>query len=156
MKKITKFLDSVMGGIKRTCIAKALAVFAVASIAINANAQAVNAASVSGIGSETGKSLTQLQEAIVTKKDFTDPAKVFFLYNVKTGKFLSAGGYWDTHVALKDYGKQICIVGSTTTMRLAMDITTAEGQYLGFVGDYKDLGTDQIPVRTQVSLLIDT
>ena len=39
MKKITKFLDSVMGGIKRTCIAKALAVFAVASIAINANAQ---------------------------------------------------------------------------------------------------------------------
>ncbi len=142
MKKITKFLDSVMGGIKRTCIAKALAVFAVASIAINANAQAVNAASVSGIGSETGKSLTQLQEAIVTKKDFTDPAKVFFLYNVKTGKFLSAGGYWDTHLALKDYGKQICIVGSTTTMRLAMDITTAEGQYLGFVGDYKDLGTD--------------
>lgn len=142
MKKITKFLDSVMGGIKRTCVAKALAVFAVASIAINANAQAVNAASVSGIGSEKGKSLTQLQEAIVTKKDFTDPAKVFFLYNVKTGKFLSAGGYWDTHVALKDYGKQICIVGSTTTMRLAMDITTAEGQYMGFVGDYKDLGTD--------------
>ena len=142
MKKITKFLDSVMGGIKRTCIAKALAVFAVASIAINANAQAVNAASVSGIGTEKGKSLSELQEAIVEKKDFTDPAKVFFLYNVKTGKFLSAGGYWDTHVALKDYGKQICIVGSTTTMRLAMDITTAEGQYMGFVGDYKDLGTD--------------
>ena len=142
MKKITKFLDSVMGGIKRTCIAKALAVFAVASIAINANAQAVNAASVSGIGTEKGKSLSELQEAIVENKDFTDPAKVFFLYNVKTGKFLSAGGYWDTHVALKDYGKQICIVGSTTTMRLAMDITTAEGQYVGFVGDYKDLGTD--------------
>ena len=142
MKKITKFLDSVMGGIKRTCVAKALAVFAVASIAINANAQTVNAASVSGIGSETGKSLSQLQEAIVTNKDFTDPAKVLFFYNVKTDKFLSCGGYWDTHVALKDYGKQICIVGSTTTMRLAMDITTAEGQYLGFVGDYKDLGTD--------------
>ena len=142
MKKITKFLDSVMGGIKRTCIAKAVAVFAVASIAINANAQAVNAASVSGIGSEKGKSLSELQKAIVENKDFTDPAKVLFFYNVKTGKFLSAGGYWDTHVALKDYGKQICIVGSTTTMRLAMDITTAEGQYMGFVGDYKDLGTD--------------
>lgn len=142
MKKITKFLDSVMGGIKRTCVAKALAVFAVASIAINANAKAVNAASVSGIGSEKGKSLTELQKAIVENKDFTDPAKVLFFYNVKTGKFLSAGGYWDTHVALKDYGKQICIVGNTTTMRLAMDITTADGQYMGFVGDYKDLGTD--------------
>ena len=46
MKKITKFLDSVMGGIKRTCIAKALAVFAVASIAINANAQSNDLADV--------------------------------------------------------------------------------------------------------------
>lgn len=142
MKKITKFLDSVMGGLKRACIAKAIAVVAVASVAINANAWSVDAASVSGIGSEKGKSLTELQNAIVTNKDFTNPAKVFFLYNVKTGKFLSAGGYWDTHVALKDYGKQICIVGSTTTMRLAMDITTAEGQYMGFVGDYKDLGAN--------------
>ncbi len=138
MKKITKFLDSVMGGIKRTCVAKALAVFAVASIAINANAWSVDAASVSGIGSKKGKSLDDLQKAIVGNKDFTDPAKVFFLYNVKTGKFLSAGGYWDTHVALKDYGKQICIVGSS--MNLAMSITTAEGQYLAFAGDYKDVG----------------
>ena len=141
MKKITKFLDSVMGGIKRTCIAKALAVFAVASIAINANAQTVNAQGViTGIGSEKGKSLADLQSAIVENKDFTDPAKVFFFYNVKTGKFLSAGGYWDTHVVLKDYGKQICIVGST--MRLAMDITTALGNFLAFFGDYKNLGAD--------------
>ena len=139
MKKITKFLDSVMGGIKRTCIAKALAVFAVASIAINANAEAVDAQGViTGIGSEKGKSLDYLENAIVENKDFTNPAKVFFFYNVKTGKFLSAGGYWDTHVALKDYGKQICIVGSTK--RLAMDITTSEGQFLAFSGNYKDIG----------------
>lgn len=138
MKKITKFLDSVMGGIKRTCIAKALAVFAVASIAINANAQTNEQGVITGIGSEKGKSLDYLQSAKVENKDFTDPAKVFFFYNVKTGKFLSAGGYWDTHVALKDYGKQICIVGST--MNLAMDITTSEGQFLAFSGDYKDIG----------------
>ena len=140
MKKITKFLDSVMGGIKRTCIAKALAVFAVASIAINANAEEPldPQGVVTGIGSEKGKSLADLQDAIVENKDFTDPAKVFFFYNVKTGKFLSAGGYWDTHVALKDYGKQICIVGSTK--RLAMDITTARGNFLAFSGDYKDIG----------------
>lgn len=142
MKKITKFLDSVMGGIKRTCIAKAVAVFAVASIAINANAQTVNAASVSGIGSKTGKSLTDLQNAIVEKVGFTDPAKVLFFYNVKTGKFLSAGGYWDTHVALKDYGKQICIVGNSASMNLVMAITTKEGSYLAFAGDYKDIGKD--------------
>ena len=140
MKKITKFLDSVMGGIKRTCVAKALAVFAVASIAINANAQSIDLASVSGIGSEKGKSLDQL--TTVESADFTDASKVFFFYNVKTGKFLSAGGYWDTHVALKDYGKQICIVkaANSTVMHLAMDITTAEGQFLAFSGDYKDIG----------------
>ena len=140
MKKITKFLDSVMGGIKRTCIAKAVAVFAVASIAINANAQSIDLASVSGIGSEKGKSLDQL--TTVESADFTDASKVFFFYNVKTGKFLSAGGYWDTHVALKDYGKQICIVkaANSTVMHLAMDITTAEGQFLAFSGDYKDIG----------------
>lgn len=140
MKKITNFLDSVMGGIKRTCVAKALAVFAVASIAINANAQSIDLASVSGIGSEKGKSLDQL--TTVESADFTDASKVFFFYNVKTGKFLSAGGYWDTHVALKDYGKQICIVkaANSTVMHLAMDITTAEGQFLAFSGDYKDIG----------------
>lgn len=83
MKKITKFLDSVMGGIKRTCIAKALAVFAVASIAINANAETVNAQGViTGIGSEKGKSLDYLEKAIVRNKDFTDPAKVFFFTSV--------------------------------------------------------------------------
>ena len=34
MKKITKILDSVMSTLKRTCVAKAIAVFAVATIAI--------------------------------------------------------------------------------------------------------------------------
>ena len=59
MKKITKFLDSVMGGIKRTCIAKALAVFAVASIAINANAQTVDDQGVvTGIDKLVGKTQT--------------------------------------------------------------------------------------------------
>lgn len=56
MKKITKFLDSVMGGIKRTCVAKALAVFAVASIAINANALAVNQGVITGVDKLPGKS----------------------------------------------------------------------------------------------------
>lgn len=61
MKKITKFLDSVMGGIKRTCIAKALAVFAVASIAINANAQTVDDQGVvTGIDKLVGKTQDEL------------------------------------------------------------------------------------------------
>lgn len=112
MKKITKFLDSVMGGIKRTCIAKAVAVFAVASIAINANAQsAVNpAADFEGLDGLTGKTEAELKAAKVKSSDAfpTDKSKIFFLYNVKSGKFLTAGGYWGTHAAIADYGKPMC------------------------------------------------
>lgn len=104
MKKITKFLDSVMGGIKRTCVAKALAVFAVASIAINANAQTTNEqAVITGIDQLDGISQEDLLKNAITftsdenLKFPTDSKYHFFLYNVKTGRFLNAGGYWGTH-----------------------------------------------------------
>ena len=113
MKKITKFLDSVMGGIKRTCIAKALAVFAVASIAINANAQgSVNpAADIEGLDGLQGKTLAELKAARVKSTDAfpTEKSQIFFLYNVKSGKFLTAGGYWGTHAAIAGYGKPMCV-----------------------------------------------
>ena len=113
MKKITKFLDSVMGGIKRTCIAKALAVFAVASIAINANAQSgVNpVVDIEGLDGLQGKTLAELKDARVKSTDAfpTDKSKIFFLYNVKSGKFLTAGGYWGTHAAIAGYGKPMCV-----------------------------------------------
>lgn len=107
MKKITKFLDSVMGGIKRTCIAKALAVFAVASIAINANAQSNDLADVQTLDDLPGKTLAEIKENAVDEGQFpeTDKNKMFFLYNVKTGKFLNVGGYWGTHISLEEYGK---------------------------------------------------
>ena len=113
MKKITKFLDSVMGGIKRTCIAKALAVFAVASIAINANAQSgVNpVVDIEGLDGLQGKTEAELKAARVKSSDAfpTEKNKIFFLYNVKSGKFLTAGGYWGTHAAIAGYGKPMCV-----------------------------------------------
>ena len=143
MKKITKFLDSVMGGIKRTCIAKAVAVFAVASIAINANAQsAVNpAADFEGLDGLTGKTFAELTAAKVSSSDAfpTNKSKIFFLYNVKSGKFLTAGSYWGTHAAIADYGKQMCIVSGrfSYVLNLRMEIQTPQGQYLQWMG-----GTD--------------
>ena len=138
MKKITKFLDSVMGGIKRTCIAKALAVFAVASIAINANAQgSVNPeADFEGLDGLTGKTIAELMKAAVGSSDAfpTDKSKIFFLYNVRSGKFLTAGGYWGTHAAIADYGKPMCvenestIFSSTWYFRLDMQTGTGDGQ----------------------------
>lgn len=153
MKKITKFLDSVMGGIKRTCIAKALAVFAVASIAINANAQTDNNQTdddLSGITSVEqlpGISKADLfaQKITVTegKEDDltfpTDTKKHFFLYNVKTGRFLNVGGYWGTHVSLKEYGEPLAIVegdkkdNGKTYMQFVMEMDGTEGNYVGWV-----------------------
>lgn len=157
MKKITKFLDSVMGGIKRTCVAKALAVFAVASIAINANAQtAVNpAADFEGLDGLTGKTEAELKAAKVKSSDAfpTDKSKIFFLYNVKSGKFLTAGGYWGTHASIADYGKPMCVENestifytSTWNFRLDMQTGTGNGQgkYLQWaipnVANAKDTG----------------
>lgn len=59
-----------------------------------------------GIEYLEGKTEAYIKAAAVTSDtnlSDADPDKVFFLYNVKTGKFLNAGGYWGTHVSLKDY-----------------------------------------------------
>lgn len=39
----------------------------------------------------------------------TDKNKIFFLYNVKTGLLLNAGGYWGTHVSLQEYGMPLWV-----------------------------------------------
>ena len=159
MKKITKFLDSVMGGIKRTCIAKALAVFAVASIAINANAaEAVDAQGViTGIDKLVGKTQDELLSKAVTSTTFpTDyPEKQFFLYNVKTGRLLNAGGYWGTHVALKEYGKPLAVENAGTTagkqkIKLIMEMAGTEGKYVGWVGVPGASGKNPADIGTYV------
>lgn len=159
MKKITKFLDSVMGGIKRTCVAKALAVFAVASIAINANAQTTNEhAVITGIDQLDGKSQEYLLENAITfttDKDLkfpTDSKYHFFLYNVKTGRFLNAGGYWGTHASLKEYGEPIAIVNPGTfklngqsiqKIKFVMEMHGTEGKFVGHWGAYNQNNPDR-------------
>lgn len=101
MKKITKILDSVMSGLKRTCVAKAIAVVAVATIAMNSFAQEET---ITGVKDLPGKDLNYINSHLKTD-DPVGTDKMFFLYNEKTGKFLNLGGYWGTHVSLADYGK---------------------------------------------------
>lgn len=162
MKKITKFLDSVMGGIKRICVAKALAVFAVASIAINANALADNnqanddLSGITSVDQLVGISQEDLekQQIIVTKGQEdnltfpTDYAQHFFLYNVKTGRFLNVGGYWGTHVSLKEFGEPLAIVKGNHTLsgktffKLVMEMDGTEGKYVGWYGTPGDKNKD--------------
>lgn len=158
MKKITKFLDSVMGGIKRTCVAKALAVFAVASIAINVNALTDNDLSgITSVDQLPGIGQEDLYEQKInfkegeTKDNFafpTNTAQHFFLYNVNTGRFLNAGGYWGTHVSLKEYGEPLAIVegdhklSGKTFMKLVMEMDGTEGKYVGWFGVPKNDNPD--------------
>lgn len=101
MKKITKILDSVMSGLKRTCVAKAIAVFAVTAIAMNSFAQQEE--TITGVKDLAGKDLTYINSHLTTDGNYpTEMGKMFFLYNEKTGKFLNLGSYWGTHVALAD------------------------------------------------------
>lgn len=145
MKKITKFLDSVMGGIKRTCVAKALAVFAVASIAINVNAQTTNEqAVITGIDQLTGISQDELLNNAITGTTFptNDESKQFFLYNVNTGRFLNAGSYWGTHASLKQYGEPIAVIDGgkdkyddkPQILQLIMEMNCTEGNFVGWCG----------------------
>ena len=112
MKKITKILDSVMSRLKRTCVAKAIAVFAVATIAMNSFAQEVE--TITGVKDLAGKDLTYINSNVTTDGNYPPQmGKMFFLYNEKTGKFLNLGSYWGTHVSLADYGKPLWVVSGT-------------------------------------------
>lgn len=112
MKKITKILDSVMSRLKRTCVAKAIAVVAVATIAMNSFAQQEEV--ITGVKDLAGKDHTYINSHLTTDGNYPeDMSKMFFLYNEATGKFLNIGSYWGTHVALADYGKPLWVVSGT-------------------------------------------
>lgn len=136
MKKITKFLDSVMGGIKRTCVAKALAVFAVASITTSSFALTLGGANsvINGVEDFVGLTPDKVKEASTsTNFSFADKAKVLFLYNVGTGKFLNVGGYWGTCAGLHDYGKAIWVDYVNSKFKFTVNNNNDTGNTLGLL-----------------------
>ena len=108
----------------------------------------------------TGKTEDEIKTAAVTSDNNLpdDPNKVFFLYNVKTGKFLNAGGYWGTHVSLKDYPLSLwakkndygiykynySLYPSTTQTLIdfIQNLETGQDKYLGWKGAAGGTGTD--------------
>ena len=137
MKKITKFLDSVMGGIKRTCVAKALAVFAVASVTTSSFAQTKETTQspvINGVEDFDGLTLDEVQKASTsTNFSFADKTKVLFLYNVGTGKFLNVGGYWGSCAGLYDYGKAIWVDYVNSKFKFTVNNGNDTGNTLGFL-----------------------
>ena len=66
-----------------------------------------------------------------------DPSKVFFFYNVKTGKFLSMGGYWGVHASLKDTPSAFWAQDGgtifTKAINFAQDLRTKQGSQMKWV-----------------------
>ena len=58
------------------------------------------------------------------------------------GKFLNAGGYWGTHVSLKDYPLSLWAethtYGSQTLIDFKQNMETGQGQYLGWRSGVQD------------------
>lgn len=80
------------------------------SLQVQAEDTNTNGTHIAGIESLTGCSETDVRAAKISDYTFPDEKdKIFFLYNVKTGLLLNAGGYWGTHVSLKEYGMPLWI-----------------------------------------------
>lgn len=98
---------------------------------------------VKGLEDLIGKTEDEIKKAALEPDEGlsdADQNKVFFLYNVKTGKFLNAGGYWGTHVSLKDYPLSLWAVKNTNTNQIEFkqNMETGQGQYLGWMDGSKD------------------
>ena len=116
------------------------------SIQVQAQDTNTNGTHIAGIESLTGCSKEDVKKAAISDNTFPeeDKSKIFFLYNVKTGLLLNAGGYWGTHVSLKEYGMPLWIhIDKNDWIHLAQEFETKgskeEGNYLEY-----ETGNDSI------------
>lgn len=111
------------------------------SLQVQAQDTNTNGTHIAGIESLTGCSKEDVINAAISDNTFPedDKSKIFFLYNVKTGLLLNAGGYWGTHVSLKEYGMPLWIhIDSKGWIHLAQEFDSkdktgkGEGNYLEY------------------------
>ena len=100
-----------------------------------------------GAATLKGQTKDQILAAKVADKEvgsFSDPSKVFFFYNVKTGKFLSMGGYWGVHASLKDTPVAFWAQnGNSSAINFAQDLKTKQGSQLRWVPSISNSETDE-------------
>lgn len=109
------------------------------SLQVQAQDTNTNGTHIAGIESLTGCSKEDVKKAAISDNTFPeeDKSKIFFLYNVKTGLLLNAGGYWGTHVSLKEYGMPLWIhIDKNDWIHLAQKFDdrngAGEGNYLEY------------------------
>lgn len=110
------------------------------SLQVQAQDTNTNGTPIAGIESLTGCSEDQVRTAYISDYTFPeeDKSKIFFLYNVKTGLLLNAGGYWGTHVSLKEYGMPLWIhIDSEGWIHLAQKFDSKESKEEGNYLEYE-------------------
>lgn len=113
------------------------------SLQVQAQDANTNGTPIAGIESLTGCSEKQVRAAAISDNTFpeNDKNKIFFLYNVKTGLLLNAGGYWGTHVSLKEYGMPLWIHIDNDWIHLGQKFDSKEskkeGNYLEYETGYR-------------------
>lgn len=112
------------------------------SLQVQAQNTNTNGTHIVGIESLTGFSEEDVRKAVISDNTFPDDkSKIFFLYNVKTGLLLNAGGYWGTHVSLKEYGMPLWIhIDENGWIHLAQEFDSKEKKGLG-EGNYLEYET---------------
>lgn len=110
------------------------------SLQVQAQVTNTNGTHIAGIESLTGCSKDQVRAANISDYTFPedDKNKIFFLYNVKTGLLLNAGGYWGTHVSLKEYGMPLWIhIDKDNWIHLAQKFDSKESKEEGNYLEYE-------------------
>lgn len=114
------------------------------SLQVQAQDNNTNGTPIAGIESLTGCSEKQVRDAAISDNTFPeeDKTKIFFLYNVKTGLLLNAGGYWGTHVSLKEYGMPLWIHIDNGWIHLGQKSDSKDNQGEGNYLEYETGGSE--------------
>lgn len=129
------------------------------SLQVQAQGTNTNGTHITGIESLTGCNEAQVRAAKISDNTFPeeDKSKIFFLYNVKTGLLLNAGGYWGTHVSLKEYGMPLWIhIDEEGWIHLAQKFDKSgagpeEGNYLEYQTSNKEFDNGVYVDRSYLS-----
>lgn len=127
------------------------------SLQVQAQNTNTNGTNIVGIESLTGCSEDDVLKAVISDNTFPeeDKSKIFFLYNVKTGLLLNAGGYWGTHVSLKEYGMPLWIhIDEEGWIHLAQEFDSKEKTGRG-EGNYLEYETGGSDPTTDIGVYID-
>lgn len=119
---------------------------------LHAQAQNVSLqASIGNIDKLPGQKETNVKDAAISDNSFPedDKSKIFFIYNVKTGLLLNTGGYWGTHVSLKEFGMPLWVhLDTNNYIHFAQKFDkfgagAGEGNYLEYENKSKESDPDQ-------------